>query len=137
MAAEATLVIDADLPKRIATELNRRGRTAIALSELLLHRSLDPDLLRALADHFGDAPWVLVTGDDAMPAVHPEVINEVHATLATIDPRRSHGYADDQAQDAWRREIVHRWAHKMAVQAPGTIRRYGENGGRTWTRRRR
>lgn len=134
MAAEATLVIDADLNKRIATELKRRGRTAIALSELQVHRSLDPDLLRALADYFGDEPWVLVTGDDSMPAVHAEVIAEVHATLATVDRRRPPGYDDD---DAWGREITHRWAHVMARQTSGSIRRYGENGGRRWTRRRR
>lgn len=132
MAAEATLVIDADLNKRIATELKRRGRTAVALSELHLHRAPDPDLLRSVAEHFRDGPWVLVTGDDSMPAVHAEVIAEVGATLATVDRRRPPAYEDD---DAWGCEIAHRWAHVMARQVPGSVRRYGESGGRTWTKR--
>ncbi len=135
MPIESTLVIDADLNKRIATELKRRGRIAIALSELRLRHAKDPDLLRALAEHFGDRPWVLVTGDDNMPAVHADVIMEVRATLATIDPRRPSDYLEDE--DAWGREVAHRWAHVMARQAPGSIRRYSGNGGRRWTRRRR
>jgi len=135
VANESTLVIDADLNKRIATELKRRGRTAIALSELRLRHAKDPDLLRALAEHFGDSPWVLVTGDYNMPVVHADVIVEVRATLATIDPRRPPEYLDDE--DAWGREVAHRWAHVMARQPPGSIRRYSGNGGRKWTRRRR
>lgn len=78
--------------------------------------------------------WVLVTGDDSMPAVHADVINEVHATLATIDRRRPPGYEDD---DAWGREVTHRWAHLMARQTPGTVRRYGATGSRLWVPRRR
>lgn len=126
MANESTLVIDADLNKRIATELKRRGRTAIALSELRLRQAKDPDLLRSLDERFGDTPWVLVTGDDNTPAVHADVIVEVGATLATIDPRRPPEYLDDE--DAWGREVAHRWARVMARQPPGSIRRYSGNG---------
>ncbi len=101
MATEPILVIDADLNKRIATELKRRGRQAVALSELHLRHVKDPELLRALAAHFGDKPWILVTGDDNMPAVHADVIHEVGATLATVDPRWPPGYRGDE--DAWGR----------------------------------
>lgn len=71
MANQAALVIDASLNKRIATELKRRGRDAIALSELKLRHEKDPDLLRALALHYGEQSWVLVTADDNMPAEPP------------------------------------------------------------------
>ncbi len=96
MAKVPTLVIDADLNKHIATELKRRGRHAVAISELELRHAKDPELLRSLAEHFGDDPWVLVTADDNMPAVHPEVIEEVSATLATVDGRRPPAYRDDE-----------------------------------------
>lgn len=86
MATPATLVIDASLNKRIATELKRRGRDAIALSEFRLRHAKDPDLLRALAEHYAERPWVLVTADDNLPAAHADVVAEVNAT---IDPRRS------------------------------------------------
>jgi len=134
VAPEATLVIDASLNRRIATELKARGRMVVAASELKLHRVKDPPLLRALSEHFGDAPWVLVTADDAMPAEHGRLILELGATLATIDPRRPAQFDDD---DAWGREVAHRWAHTMTLQPAGSIRRYGEAGGRTWTHRRR
>lgn len=135
MGNEPTLVIDADLNKRIATELKRRGRKAVALSELHLRHAKDPEVLRSLAAHFGDEPWVLVTGDDNMPAVHAGVILKVGATLATVDRRRPPGYGRDE--DAWGREVVHRWAHLIERQPSGSIRRYSAGGGRRWTRRRR
>lgn len=135
MADVPTLVIDANLNKRIATELKRRGRRAVALSELHLRHAKDPDLLRALAEHFGDEPWVLVTGDDNLPAVHADVIQEMSTTLATVDARRPPTYLGDE--DGWGREVVHRWAHLMEKQSPGSIRRYSTGGGRRWARRRR
>lgn len=135
MAKVPTLVIDADLNKRIATELKRRGRDAVALSELQLRHAKDPELLRQLSQHFGEEPWVLVTGDDNMPAVHLEIIQELGVTLATIDARRPPAYLDDE--DGWGREVVHRSAHLIEKKQPGSIRRYSTAGGRTWTRRRR
>ena len=135
MATPATLVIDASLNKRIATELKRRGRDAIALSELELRHAKDPELLHALAEHFSDRLWVLVTADDNLPAAHGDVVAEVSATIATVDPKRSVIYAEDE--DAWGREVVHRWAHVMERQPQGSIRRYSERGGRKWSPRRR
>ena len=107
----------------------------MAISELQLRHAKDPALLQALAEHFGEEPWVLVTGDDNMPAVHAEVILELGATLATVDQRRPPGYGGDE--DAWGREVVHRWAHTIEKQPPGSIRRYSAGGGRRWARRRR
>ena len=128
-------MIDADLNKRIATELKRRGRNAVGVSELRLRHARDPDLLRSLAENFEREHWVLVTGDDNMPAVHADVIAELNATVATIEPRRPTEYIDNE--DGWGREIVHRWAHLMERQDPGSIRRYSAGGGRNWVRRRR
>jgi len=60
VANESALVIDADLNKRIATELKRRGRIAIALSELRLRHAKDPDLLRAMTRTLGAGRWRIV-----------------------------------------------------------------------------
>jgi hypothetical protein len=127
------LIIDADINKRVATELNGRGRMATATSELELHHETDEPLLRALSKELGDtATWVLVTGDDAMPDDHGEVLAELHVSLATIDPRRPGGVAED----SWRREVVHRWAHAMEAQAVGSIRRYSASRHGAWRPRR-
>jgi hypothetical protein len=127
------LVIDEDVNKRVATELNARGREAVATTELELRGLKDEPLLRALAARFeGSRAWVLVTGDDAMPDDHGVGLAELHITLATIDPRRPSG----THEDAWRRDVVHRWAHAFAAQEPGTIRRYSLHRHGLWRPRR-
>jgi hypothetical protein len=84
---------------------------------------------------------VLVTADDNMPENHPLVIQEVGATLATIEPweRRERpplvlpeGLSADEA---WKREVIQRWAHKMATQEPQSIRRYARQRHGLWTPR--
>jgi hypothetical protein len=107
------LVIDEDIDNRVATELKARGREAVAVSELLLRGLKDEPLLRALVARF-EAPitWVFVSGDDAMPDDHRSVLDELRVTLATIDPRRPPG----TREAAWRRDVIHRWAHAMSVQ---------------------
>lgn len=133
MAQQRLLVIDADIDNRVATELKARGRAAVAASELSLHRERDGPLLRGLAERFGDtASWVLVTGDDAMPDDHNEVLVELGVTVATIDPRRPAGTRESE----WRRDVVHRWAHAMGIQAAGSIRRYSTLRHGAWKPRR-
>lgn len=129
------LIIDANLPKRLATELKNRGRRSVSTAQLGLKDAKDPSLLEILAER--PEPWVLVTGDDKMPEEHAEVIAELRPTIATVDPRRDEQYQAPDQEDAWNREVVHKWAHKMATQAPGTIRRYSLGGHRMWTSRRR
>lgn len=115
------LVIDADIDNRVATELKGRGRAATALSERDLHRLKDEPLLRTLVELFGaTSGWVLVTGDDAMPDDHGDVLAELRVTLATIDPRRPAHTKEAE----WRQDVIHRWAHAIALQEPGSIRRY-------------
>jgi hypothetical protein len=132
---ERLLVIDADISKRVATELSNRARRAVSAYQLDLATNVqDPELLVALAEQFGDAvPWVLVTGDDTMPAEHGPVIHETQATVATIHP----DYPDTMTEHAWRFDVIHRWAHAMQAQPPGSVRRYAANGSGVWKPRRR
>lgn len=121
------LVLDESMPQGLAGELARRGREALGLSALGLRGALDPDLLLSINAQFS-GPWVLVTADDRLPEERTDAIAAVTATVATIDPDRP----PKLGADAWRREIVHRWAHAMQAQPPGTARRYGPAGPREW-----
>ena len=67
---DRTLVVDENLPKRLATELNYRGRIAASVSSLGLRGSLDPELLHKLQAQLGDG-WILLTADDALPKTTP------------------------------------------------------------------
>ncbi|MEA2385539.1 MAG: hypothetical protein QOH72_5510 [Solirubrobacteraceae bacterium] len=120
------LVIDENLPHRLSTELTNRGRLAQRLSELGLRGANDAELLNRLAGDHDD--WILITADDRMPLDHGDTIDALAATIATVDPRRRGGYNVDQ----WRREIVHRWAHAIHEQEPGTVLRYSLSGKRAW-----
>lgn len=97
---------------------------------------LDPLLLRAVFRDHPDA--VLVTADDNMPLNHPLIIKEVGATIATIEPweRRQRPPLvlppSLSADEAWKREVVQRWAHAMAIQEAGTIRRYARERSGVW-----
>lgn len=135
VSRDRRLVIDADLGKRLAARITDRGRAAIYTGALGLAVDVkDPDLLRGLVAHYGQgADWVLVTGDDKMPAEHGPVIRETRATVATIDPE----FPDGVLEFEWRTDIVQRWAHAMQKQAPQTVRRYGETGSKIWRPRRR
>jgi hypothetical protein len=130
------LIIDASLDTRVATELKYRGRDAVSAAELGLGRVKDPDLLAGLAKITD--PWVLVTGDDRMPYAHPAAIAAAKATIATVDGEWERvcaraGVVVDQSQFA--RETVHRWAHAMAQQSPGSIRRYSITSNLLWRAR--
>jgi hypothetical protein len=117
MHPQRLLVLDENLPHRLKTELDRRGRTAIRLSELGLKGSDDADLLKALDQDLPD--WILVTADDKMPLAHAVAVTRVAATIATVDPRHPGTIGLDQ----WRCEVVHRWAHRIHEQEMGTVRR--------------
>ncbi len=125
------LVIDEDLNPRLATELKRRGRPAFGVKELGWRGKIDPYILRALAERFDDP--VIVTGDDHMPDHHAEIIEQLLPTIATIAPCEP----QDPLEDAYEREIVHKWAHVIHAQEKGTIRRYHLTGGVQWTTRKR
>lgn len=130
--------MDASLSSKLAGRLRERGRAARSAGELGVKDHEDPDLLRAVFAEHPEA--VLVTADDNMPADHPDVIKEVGATIATIEPweRRPREPLilpeNLTAEEAWKREVLQRWAHSMAVQDRRDVRRYTRNAsGRTWT----
>jgi hypothetical protein len=127
------LVVDANLDKRIAGELRHRGRAAVSVHPLGFGHLKDPELLQRLAELYRPEAWVLVTGDDRMPADHGELIERLGVTIATIDPVND---AEHQI-DEWRRDVVHRWAHVMQEQAQGSVRRYSLRQHRAWAPRRR
>jgi hypothetical protein len=132
---DRVLVIDANLPTSLAGSVKKRGREAVSAAELgLAHNVKDPELLQALADQYADkAEWILVTGDDMMPAEHGQVIIETRATVATIFPE----YPDGVTEHAWNVDVVQRWAHAMQEQQVGSVRRYSMGSSKPWRPRRR
>jgi hypothetical protein len=98
---------------------------------------LDEDMLRKLEAL--DYPWVLVTADDAMPAEHAGTIARVSATIATIDGEweaccKANGLT--LTQDQFAKESIQRWAHLIAAQKAGEIRRYTPKKHSVWKARR-
>lgn len=124
----ALIVVDASLTTRIATELVRRGRAARTLASLGLKELDDDPMLLALAAML-TVPYVLLTADDAMPAVHPQTIAATGTTVATLDRRWQRSRLD---HEQYKFEVVQRWAHRIAEQKPGTIYRYSVGGARPW-----
>jgi hypothetical protein len=86
--------------------------------------------LHKLQAQLGDG-WILLTADDALPEDHAAALAAVGGTVATINPERETGWGIDE----WRREIVHRWAHVVHDQEPGTVRRYSLRRHGVWRRR--
>jgi hypothetical protein len=133
VASDRLLIIDEDLPPRAAHYVKQRGRTATSVADLALRRSTDPELLTELSKRQGLGEWVLVTGNDGMPAEHPALFTRLHPTVATIDPRRPSGVTEL----AWRLDVLHRWAHVIQEQTRGSVRRYSLRASRPWTPRKR
>lgn len=134
---ERLLVIDESLSPKMASRLRERGREALSTLQLGLREALDPEVLEAV---FGSHPEaVLVTGDDRMPEEHPVVIANLKATIATIEPweRRPRAplaeHPELAVEEIWKREVVQRWAHVMATQDRGTIRRYARDRHAMWS----
>jgi hypothetical protein len=95
------LILDDMLPHGLADELAARGRPARTLEELGLQGAPDSKVVGVVG--------VLVTADEATAAVRAR-----GATVALVTARPG----------APRRDVVHRYAHEMATQRPGTVRRY-------------
>ncbi len=133
-ACSRLLVIDASLSNKLAGQLSGRGRSSIACLDLGIEEWKDPALLRHLAKLYESEPWVMVTADDAMPFTHAPLIASLAITIATVQPCPNRG----KEAEYWKRETVHRWAHKMQEQPDKSIRRYSpRNTPRPWTTPRR
>lgn len=135
-SAVPLLVVDASLSTRIAAELRKRGRDARSLAQMGLKKLLDPDLIPRLADRLADVEWLLLTGDDRMPLEHGEIIEACGATVATVHPWADYRGRGFPSQEAYKHEVVHRWAHKLVEQKPRTVRRYTPFRHGVWTPRR-
>jgi predicted nuclease of predicted toxin-antitoxin system len=101
---ERVLLLDENLPRRLADELAARGRQARSLRG----PASDSELITSLT-----ADVVLVTTDAALPRGFPRS----GATLAIVHAR----------DEAAKRETVHHWAHRMAAQPVGSVRHYRRN----------
>jgi hypothetical protein len=133
VSRDRLLVIDEDLPTRLAKYVRERGREARSVADLSLRGSLDPALLKELDIRSELGDWVLVTGNDGMPAEHREAFERYRPTVATIDPNRPEGVKELH----WRVDVVLRWTHAMQKQEPATVRRYSLGRSSPWTPRRR
>jgi hypothetical protein len=123
------LFIDESLDKRLASQLAQRGRNAISAEWAGLTDTKDPPLLRAVARSYPGC--VLLTGDDAMPGEHEELISSLGLTIATVDGQRDPGWG----QSDWKCETVHRWVHVVENQPDGSRRRYSPHRHRAWSQR--
>jgi len=82
--ARRLLYLDEDLPKRLATELNRRGRNALSVYADEKKGTLDGDLVSMLYERFGQ-DVVLVTANESMPIEHEAVLTATGVALAVVD----------------------------------------------------
>jgi hypothetical protein len=125
------IVIDEDLNKRRATELRNRGRNAVHVVASFGRGLKDPELFQRLVERTEDC--VLVTADDSMPADHGPLMKQMGITVAIVGLGRPSGYLPD----AWEAELIHRWAHRIEVQAKGTVLRYSARSATVWRPRKR
>jgi hypothetical protein len=129
--------IDESLSHKLAGRLRERGRNARSWKELGFKGRKDPQLVPDVIKRLGEGV-VIVTADIHMPEEHADTIKETGATVAVIAPydgRRTTwaSYSDVAAEEAWKREIVHRWAHAIQDQEPHTVRTYSLGGSAPWT----
>lgn len=132
MSKARLLILDASLNRRLAGELKGRGRRALAVGEIGLGRAADAELLRGLARRYAEEEWVLVTADDHLPAEQAELLDRLGITVATVEWRIDPPAA---GREQAARDTCHRWAHAMAAQAAGSVRRYSPERNRAWTAR--
>jgi hypothetical protein len=95
----------------------------------LANRSMkDPVWLYILARW--SEPCTLISYDNKMPVVHRDSLLKQASTVAIIDSKGDRG---GLGVEEYKREVMHRWAHRMAVQSPGTVVKYWRTGSRTLT----
>lgn len=114
------IVLDENLPWSIAAELRARGYAATSNYALNASGLEDPDWLQIVAN-LSSPPAVLVTYDNAMPIEHGAWLKSLGVTLAVIDSRNR---PDDLAVEQYWREVIHRHAHRLVGQQPGSWWKY-------------
>ena len=115
------LILDENINPSLRKELIGRGITTETLKRLDLLKAKDDFLLEKLAQNFQNRKetWVLVTCDSKMPDEHRSAIRRTGARIAVL---KGAGGSDSEQRDR-----VHRWAHRIAVQPPQTVRLYFKN----------
>jgi len=114
------LVLDEDINWKLAKELRCRGlRKASSNKELELLGKKDGELIKALAEQH--EPCVLVAWDNKMHLSHAQALDHFGLTLAVVDKHADRGVL---TEEEYYREVIHRWAHRMAFQGEGTVMRY-------------
>lgn len=104
----------------------------MSFSQIGIDQWKDPRVLKKLHEEHPDC--VLVTTDDHMPEDHANLVAKYKLTLAIVDPVVGKAYDQRTQEEAWKWEVCMRWAHRMQDQEPGTVKRYNDQGGRTWNR---
>lgn len=135
MEDQRLLLIDASLNHRLAYALRKRGRNVLSLRQIRFSTKKDPPLLRLI--HLYCQGAVLVTADDHLPSDHAVHCERWKITVAVVDPVVVKPYDAATDIEAWKWEVVQRWAHLMQNQAPGTIYRYNDRGRQKWTKPRK
>jgi hypothetical protein len=77
-------------------------------------RIKDPPLLKLI--HHSLEPAVLVTFDNKMPVEHRPLLDRYGTTLAVVDK--------DAALEQYWRDVIHRHAHRFAVQGAASLFKY-------------
>ena len=119
------LVLDEDVNWKIAPELTARGYEASSSEQMGLagRRVKDPVWLYILSRQA--VPCVLVSFDNKMATRHKNDLIKRQSTVAWVDSKFPRG---NRTREQYTREVIHRWAHRMESQAPGTCYRYRLNG---------
>lgn len=114
------LVLDEDINWKLAKELRYRGlREASSNYELGLLGKKDGALIKALAEEHETC--VLVAWDNKMHLSHAQALDHFALTLAVVDQEAKRG---DLTEEEYYREVIHRWAHRISFQKPGTVVKY-------------
>jgi hypothetical protein len=125
------IVLDEDINWKLMYELRRRGRTdATALVPEKIDGKKDGALFKALAKEY--EPCVLVTYDNRMLGVHRAEIEHHGSTIAVVNEAafKASGSSD---VEAYIRDVVHRWLHRIEIQRPGIHRIYSpQRATRAW-----
>jgi hypothetical protein len=126
--ATRRLVIDEDMNWKLTLELRQRGfRDAASNRQLDLLGLKDGQLIKRLATEH--EPCVLVVWDNKLPESHRRELDHFKLTVAVIDKRRGRdGKMPAErlglTEEEYYRAVIHRHAHQMARQLPGSIYRY-------------
>jgi len=131
------LYIDERLSWRLAGSLRDRGRNAQAWKELGNGSLKDPKVIPKVIKQMG-REVVFITYDNSLPEEHASLVAGEDVTLAVIAPydekkKAWQSYSNVAVQEAWKRDIVQRWAHRMQDQKQGSILRYALGNWGVWT----